>query len=42
MFYILLLLPFNVMIYESVYDGDTEAVDTIAKNMVDTFTWAEN
>lgn len=31
-----------VMIYESVYDGDTEAVDTIAKNMVDTFTWAEN
>ena len=31
-----------VMVYESVYDGDTETVDTIAKNMVDTFTWTED
>ena len=30
-----------VMVYESVYDGNTEEVDAIAKNMVDTFTWPE-
>lgn len=31
-----------IMVYESVYDGDTETVDMIAKNMVDTFTWTED
>ncbi len=31
-----------VMVYESVYDGNTETVDTVAKNIVDTFTWTEN
>lgn len=30
-----------VMVYESVYDGNTEEVDTVAKNIVDTFKWSE-
>ena len=30
-----------VMVYESVYDGNTEEVDAIAKNIVDTFQWPE-
>ncbi len=30
-----------VMVYESVYDVNTEEVDTIAKNIVDTFKWSE-
>lgn len=30
-----------VMVYESVYDGNTEEVDAIAKNIVDTFQWSE-
>ncbi len=30
-----------VMVYESVYDGNTEEVDAVAKNIVDTFKWSE-
>lgn len=30
-----------IMVYESVYDGNTEEVDAIAKNIVDTFQWSE-